>query len=564
MHSTDVINGLLDIFFNAKYEVHICGNSKFLAKIFSFKSVGKLIVIAAQNRGIRQRYIFEITKENINYCKDLMKVKNVALRHMDEIEANFILNEKEYLGSLTLKDPQQAIYSNIREIVEQQQSIFETLWNKAIPVEKKIREVEEGLESEFLQVISDPKKAVGIYTDLARSVKKEALLLFANNRAIIRADRLGILDNLIEASNKGASVRIISPISDENSKIIKEISEKAPNIRILNGGSSHSGLFIVDNTKFLRFELKEPKAENFSEAIGFVVYSNSKVSVYSSRSFFELLWKEHIQYENLKEADRMKSEFINIAAHELRTPIQPILSLSSLLQSKKEGDITQYSQFINVINRNAKRLSRLTDDILDVTRIESHSLKLNRERFDINEVIINNINDIKTDPDFEYTKNIKFLYASQRYDTFIIEADKMRISQVIFNLLNNAVKFTKDDGGSISITVADADAAIDIKKKINNDNNQKEIIVSIKDTGVGIDPEILPRLFTKFATKSFKGTGLGLYISKSIVEAHGGRIWAENNSNNGKEKGATFHFSLPMINHQQQPLRQQQKQPDNM
>jgi two-component system, OmpR family, sensor histidine kinase VicK len=147
-------------------------------------------------------------------------------------------------------------------------------------------EIESGIESEFIEVISDNKKAAEIYINLARSVKKEALVLFANSKAIMRADRLGVLDYLVNASNdKGALVRIISPITDENSQIVEKICARAPGIKILNDGSSHSGLMVIDNTKFLRFGVKEPKAEDFSGAIRFVEYSNSKVGVYSSRVF---------------------------------------------------------------------------------------------------------------------------------------------------------------------------------------------------------------------------------------------------------------------------------------
>ncbi|MFL6431475.1 MAG: hypothetical protein ACJ71X_08455 [Nitrososphaeraceae archaeon] len=323
----------MQIFSNAQYKIDICGNSKFLTQVFSFTAVNKIRLDACKRKGLRQRYVFEITKENIYYCKILMK--GAELRHLDENEANFVTNEIECLGFVTMqKESLQATYSDIIEIVEQQQSVFETFWNKAIPAENKIREIEEGLNSEYLEVISDRKKATDIYIELARSVEKEALFLFANSKSIIRADRLGVLDCLIDASkSKGALIKIISPITQENSQIVQQTCEKAPNIRILNGGSSHSGLFIADGKRFIRFQLKEPKAEEFSDAIALIEHSNSSVGVYSARSFFELLWNERLQYEKLKQVDEMKSEFINVAAHELRTPIQPILSLSQVLQS---------------------------------------------------------------------------------------------------------------------------------------------------------------------------------------------------------------------------------------
>lgn len=515
----------------------------------SFYSVNSLLLSSGKRTNTRQRYIFEITRENIDYCKKL--IKKIELRHLDENEANFAVNERECLGFITMqKETLQATYSNMKEVVEQQQSVFETLWNKAIPARDKIMEIEEGLKSEFLEVISDHKKATEIYINLAKSVEREALILFANSKAIVRAKRLGILDYLITASKRGAVIKIITPITEENLQFTEQFCEKAPNIRILNGGASHSGLFIVDGTKFLRFELKEPKAEEFSDAIGFVLYSNSKVGAYSTRSFFELLWNEHIQYEKLKEADNMKNEFINVAAHELRTPIQPILGLTQILQSKIKD--TKQSELLDAIVRNARRLGRLTNDILDVTKIESQSLNLNKEQFNLNDVISNTIEDIVANIDFikniQQKNMIKLLY--QPYDIFV-EADKARITQVISNLLNNAIKFTEakeKDGraGTISISVKNIDA---------------EALVSVTDTGIGIDPEIMPRLFSKFTSKSYQGTGLGLFISKSIIEAHGGRIWAENNiiikDGRGQvEKGATFTFSLP-LNEKQHEIKQE-------
>jgi two-component system, OmpR family, sensor histidine kinase VicK len=557
LHGAEVINALLQIFSNAEHTIDVCGNAKFLAKIFSFSVVDKIRLDASKRKDLRQRYIFEITKENIHNCKSLMSTAEV--RHLEEHEANFVKNENECLGFIAMqKESLQATYSNIREVVQEQRSVFETFWDKAIPAKYKIIEIEEGLKSEYLEVISDYKKATDIYIDLAKSVEEEALLLFANSKAMSRADRLGVLVSLINASkNKGASVKIISPITEENSRIVEQICEKAPNIKILNGGSSHSGLFIVDGKRFIRFELKEPTAEEFSDAIGFVEHSNSKVGVYSAKSFFELLWNEHLQYEKLKEADQMKNQFIDVAAHELRTPVQPIIGLSEVLHSTIND--TKQRELLDVIVRNAKRLQRLTEDILDVTKIESHSLNLKKERFDLTELISNTIQDATGQSEKVNNGKIKLVFYNHDngIQSNIIYADKPRITQVLLNLLNNAIKFTEE--GTISVKIRSS-------RQNNKDDN---IIVSVQDTGEGIDPEIIPRLFTKFATKSEKGTGLGLFICKSIVEAHGGRMWAENNADAALEKrirGATFYFSLPVVNESSvatinQP--KQQKQDDN-
>ncbi|HYZ58029.1 MAG TPA: ATP-binding protein, partial [Nitrososphaeraceae archaeon] len=237
------------------------------------------------------------------------------------------------------------------------------------------------------------------------------------------------------------------------------------------------------------------------------------------------------QYEKLKESDRMKDEFVNIAAHELRTPIQPILGLSEIIRPKVNATDREY---VDVIVRNAKRLHRLTEEILDVTKIESQSLKLKKEEVNLKDVIETCINDEivnKHSNNNDDEKKPKILYQPK---DILLRADRIRISQVISNLLSNAIKFSP--GGTISIVS-------DLKSTDRDKNPTKdEAIISIKDDGNGIDEEILPKLFSKFATKSFSGTGLGLFICKSIIEAHGGNIWAENNSNG---RGATFSFTLP-------------------
>jgi signal transduction histidine kinase len=233
--------------------------------------------------------------------------------------------------------------------------------------------------------------------------------------------------------------------------------------------------------------------------------------------------------EELKSLDRLKDEFINIAAHELRTPIQPILTLTQIIRSKIED--TKQRELLDSVIRNAKRLHRLADDLLDISRIESQSLKLNKEQFNLNDLISNVVQDYRNQIEKD-DNNITLLYESKKDINFFVEADRYRITQVISNLLNNAIKFTKEEG-TVSVT---------LEKK--EENNQQEVLVSVKDSGTGIHSDILPRLFSKFATKAEKGIGLGLFISRSIVEAHGGKIWGENNIDG---KGAKFSFTLPLL-----------------
>jgi signal transduction histidine kinase len=232
-----------------------------------------------------------------------------------------------------------------------------------------------------------------------------------------------------------------------------------------------------------------------------------------------------IANESLKKKDEAQNQFINIAAHELRTPLQPILNAIYLLQSANLKS-EKRAPYLDIIRRNTEKLGRLAEDILDVTRIESNTLKLTIEPLNLYDLILNTIE--------EYKKNIQFIYKDliinneSAVQNIIVNGDKLRLGQVLFILLDNAGKFTKS--GSILVTTQIKSNAIQ---------------VMVKDTGSGIDPEILPHLFTKFVTRSDRGTGLGLFIAKNIIEAHGGIIWAENTP---RHEGAIFFFTLPLAN----------------
>jgi signal transduction histidine kinase len=171
------------------------------------------------------------------------------------------------------------------------------------------------------------------------------------------------------------------------------------------------------------------------------------------------------------------------------------------------------------------------------------------EPLNLNDLISNIVEDYRNQIE-KNDDDVRLFYEPKTTDSdsIIVEADRARMIQVISNLLSNALKFTKkEEEGSIYVTAEEEE---------NHGSKRQEVVVSVKDTGKGIDPEIMPRLFTKFATKSETGTGLGLFICKSIIEVHGGRIWAENN-NEGTKKGAIFSFSLPLNKKQQQQQHQQ-------
>jgi two-component system sensor histidine kinase VicK len=501
-----------------------------------------------KRRGIKIRSVTDITKDNLNHCKDLMQYAEV--RHISHLIANFGVSETEYIVAPTMKEGQplpKLIYSDSKEMVEQQQNIFDIFWSKAIPAEQRIKEIEEDREEEFFQVINNPEIATEIYVNLAKSIKNSALLLLPSSKALIIEYKLGVLDHLLQASKNKHSqdIRIICSIDDDNAQIIKRLYEEAPNIKILNNRINlPTKLFIVNDDTLFRAELRDPEADTFSKAFGFATYSNSKPTVEAFKSLFELVWQSYETNEKLQEADKVQREFINIAAHELRTPIVPILNLAELLYSKvkehqlQQGEVQEEEEqkgMLEIILRNANRLHQLTEDILDVTRIESNTLKLRKEKVNLNDAILSVVEgyreQIKND-------NVKVMYDGRGGIT-LVEADRRRLTQVVSNLLNNALKFTEE--GAVTVTTT-------IERKGDRDGGG-EVIVSVKDTGSGIDPELMPRLFTKFATKSYQGTGLGLFIAKSIVEAHSGKMWAENNNNSDrKHKGATFYFTLPVVN----------------
>jgi two-component system sensor histidine kinase VicK len=512
-NAMQVVLGFLS---RATKSVDTCGDSTMPSIAVSVEPV-RQFTVGLSRQGLKLRSIAEVTKDNLPYSKELAKY--VQLRHMPGIKGSFAIRDgAEYVGTTVLEEAKpltQVIRSDVRGAVEQHQYLFETLWSRAIPAQHRFREIEEGIEPEFMRVIADPDEAAEIFVSMAGSIKNEALLLLPESRSLGMAYDTGVLQHLVRAAENNAVVRIMCPLDGGNADVAGWIARNAPGIRMTNSADSRSTILLADNSRYFRAELRKAGAAKFFLSIGFTIYSNSRPTVDSFKSFFELLWKSAMLNEELKKTDRMQKEFINIAAHELRSPIQPILGYAELLESSELGK----SEEVQGIIRNALRLQRLTNDLLDVARIESNSFNLNREQFNLGEVIANTIRDMN---DQHGGEGAGIAY---RRNDIAVQADKYRITQVVFNLLSNAVKFAEK--GAITI---------------ESQKKGGEITIAVKDEGLGIDPDIMPRLFTKFATKSEQGTGLGLYISKAIVDAHGGRIRAENNKG---RRGATFTVILP-------------------
>src|SRR5919109_123170 len=428
--------------------------------------------------------------------------------------------------------------------------------------------------SEGLEIITDLIQTQHLVNKLINSAREKIEILFSSinlfyyyNHHKKTEEGFQLLETV--AAKKGLDVKIITP-SDKN---IKEISsktntQKLPNIQIryieeIRFLDNKIILLVVDGKQSLALQLKEKKEEyteedltagynitnkhqdTSEEMIELGTYSNNIPTVLSYATIFETLWKElelNEQISNLLEKltsqQSLKRDFLSIAAHELRDPIQPVLGLAEVLQSRKGIDIQEQEELLAIIIRNAKRLKALTENILDLTRIESQSsLTLHKEIVNIQEVIRDEVSDVKSQLAKEHNVTInveeKVIGIDSTIDEILVEADRLRLMQVVSNLLTNAIKFTEH--GTVSVR---------IERRIDN-SGSNHAIVSFKDNGQGIDPSIMSRLFEKFATKCDKSTGLGLglFISKNIIESHGGKIWAENNP---EGKGATFTFSLPI------------------
>jgi signal transduction histidine kinase len=536
---------IFDMISKASKDLSILGDSTSMDFILS-ERIRKALQ-HAKIKGTRIRYITEISKDNLNSCIEIMKFADI--RHMNGIIGNFILSDKEYFGqpagSKFLSNP---VYTNEKGMVIMQNFIFENLWNNAVTQQDKISSLEVGVEPEEVKVLSDPIEIRKTYLSLIESAKSQISLIIATPNALQRNYKGGIISMLMDASEKrNVNVNLVIPTYgndkiqdnflhtkslDKNFRFkMKSIAPVTTEIHKIK-----TTFLIVDTKSVFIIDVKDDSKSNFLEAVGYATFHTGKSRAESYNFIFDTIWRQADLYESLREANRnliysyqkleeqdaMEKEFINLAAHELRTPSQSIIGYSEMLKDLPERN----KQYEEAISRNAERLYSLVTNMLNIARIESQTMKLNKTIFDLNIKIEDIIKDINQQLDLRRSKKVVMEF--KPIGKINIEADKEKIFQVISNLLSNALKFTIQ--GTIIITTKQ-------KEKSN------EVVVMIKDSGTGIDPEIIPHLFTKFKTKSEKGLGLGLYISKNIIEAHNGKIEAYNNPNS---QGATFVVTLPL------------------
>jgi signal transduction histidine kinase len=487
------------------------------------------------DRGGRIRLITEITEANLASVKELMKTQHI--RHINGFKLNFGVSEVLFAAPTSVysvSSEPQCIWSNSKALISQHQYLFEGLWNISIPADVRIREIEQGIVPDVIETISDPDRIQKVARKLVENAKEELLIIFSSTNASLLQEGAGLIGLIEEkARDMKVVIRIITPIDEKNRELVSRWTPRRPgqdssqiSLRTTEASAqSMLSIVVADRAFSLAVEFKE-SASLPQGSVGFATYSNSKPTVLSYVTVFQSMWSQaelnaEIKrlYDQLKIQDQQQKEFMDIAAHEFKNPLQPILVLTDILQRHSTDSRSQ--ELLNVITRNAKRLQTLQEEILDVAKIERHLLVLDRQAVDLSELVDEIVKEFQTQPNEKIEINF---VCSSKLDVL---ADGARISQVIFNLLNNASKFTK--------------RTIRVRCKKTADGRA---MVEVEDDGKGIDGEILPRLFTKFTSKSAGGTGLGLYISKAIIEAHGGSIWAENMAPAG---GAKFTFTLPLF-----------------
>ena len=555
-HPFDVVNTVIKFIDNATGRIDGCVDHTRPSLLIDIEAL-RMTFNEARKRGIKIRFVTEMTDDNITYCKELMRSSVNELRHLDGIKGNFYVSEKEYVSPATVheegKPASHVVYSNVKEVVEQGQYLFETLWSKTLPADQRIREIEkgviryetvivdnpqeiikeisnliansselatcltsggmiyshehffdvnknlldkqkkgehkgiryityindqnmnlvklyldygievkhvqnlppmsfsfsdkkiaitiekmedgklvqslllsnephylkhfasvfqelwgngidaavkikeieEGIETAKIEIIRNPEEAMKLSRQLIKSAKHEVLRIYPSFNGFRRHIRIGALHLFREVLEHGISVRILVPADKQQiDEIMNGLELALPKLEIRGLDRSlqtQIGIIVVDRKESMIIELKDDAKERYYDAAGLASYSNSGPIAFSYASIFETLWKQGELYEQLKAYSAMQKEFINIAAHELRTPVQPILGLSQVLLSEKKGG--ERSELLIVINRNAERLQQLIEDILDVTKIESQSLHLKKQRFNLNDLILSVISE---------------------------------------------------------------------------------------------------------------------------------------------------------------------------
>ena len=419
------------------------------------------------------------------------------------------------------------VVSSAPRYVSHFRSIFEDAWAGGVDGRRRIEEVRSGVAATSVETIGNAEESMKRVTDLIAGEAAEVLMMLPTSRALRRYARAGLFRTIDEAVRKKRKVvvRLLIPSDAGTSPLLEgamgdaEVEFKRVDESLETGFT----MLVIDRRHSFIIELKDDSREELNDSLGMTTYTESRSIATSYAAIFATLWKQAEIFEKLQAHQKMQDEFVNIAAHELRSPVQVIVNSVEL--AKEEGEMGEFGE---TAVRSAMRLQRITQDLLDVQRIERDMLQLRKERFALDDLLANMVK--------EHELGLQDGKVKMRYEPMaggekvVVEADMERTARVVSNLLTNAIEFTEE--GTITVRVMRERAG-----------GPRLATVEIRDTGRGIDPTILPVLFSKFASKSKAGTGLGLYIAKGIVDAHGGKIWGRNNPDG---TGSTFGFSLPL------------------
>lgn len=556
------------------------------ATLFHYMIDLKIAYKEALKRGVRIRAITELTNDNIFYIKQGLEYFS-EVRHLNNVLGTSIVSEKFYIttstmyydeGTITFDNGvkktqyplEQLLTSTSTELTAQQKKYFEILWSQAMPINDKINQLE-TLESSQLRTINAPYEVQNLFINLLQSVQKEIYLLIPTFEILEKVQQFLNIFSFLESYQERIQAKILMPITGTTQlEYFKKFdfkindhgtSAEKNNIEIRDNQNfesdhlkeeSNSMIAIFDRNKsitirFITEKTKKNSLISLSEILESATYFSGKETVLSSMRLFDKLWYQTKLVQSVEGSINLQKEFVNLAAHELQNPIQPILSLSEVMIEKLEDE--EQRKLLRLIIKNATNMMHITNGILEIARIEKNILKLHKEKFDLvifladlmddyEYILQENNNRLEIVLEFEACNKSLTLsknnlnIAKDNITEFTqyseIIADRVRLTQILHNLIDNANNFTKN--GIIRIRAR---------------TMLKEVEIQVVDNGSGISKSILNNLFDKFVSTSKNGTGLGLYVSKKLVEAHGGRLWAKNIGIN--DTCASFTFILPNL-----------------
>ncbi len=525
------------------------------------------------------RILIGISKENMDLVREYLEI-GVKIRHLKQTPfINFGVTESHLAAAIEQTTDKNIVdsvlYSNEPAYVNNFKSLFDKLWNNSREATEIMKSIEDDMEIPFFETIEKSDETLRLIKNLISSANQEILGIlptFDSFKRQVENDFFLHIKNTIQNKDLSIKILVTDRIDPSRQNAINKIfkddfillednkrrfglddvgnkpfdftvnSIKNMKIRAISSNDIQSevGLLVVDRSKSIIIEDKNNTPEDPLDATGLASYSNS-IPISNSYAFiFDSLWNQSELYYFLKKVyarlkihDKMQREFIDVVAHELRTPITPIIGLTehvkdNIVDNEQKG-------LLEIVIASAHKLHTLTENILMVTKIEGNLFNISRSMFSLTKVILDVVKDFEMILENKNKivsiskKKIKFEFIGFEKE-HMINGDKIRITQVVSNLIDNSINFVAEgEDGVITIAIR---------------TNEDEIMVQIADNGEGIHPEILPRLFTKFATKSFYGTGLGLYICRNIINLHHGKIWAEQNKDG---MGTTISFTLPIF-----------------